>query len=194
MADLLKLGKTGLTAHLPKNPSASARFHGEDIKKLYFEFDLLLFMIYYTIYTSTPREPMTRETLDEIAQASKKNNPEIGVSGILLGIENKYLQYLEGDEKEVEDLFAKIKGDPRHYDVRQWLKGFSDERIFKGWSMASWLLTNEELEKLDALKELKEFVEAPENSELQSKRFLGMMHGLLTTWMIHEDERLKKEQ
>lgn len=137
---------------------------------------------------------MTLESLQKISQTSQENNPKSGITGMLLGIENKYLQYLEGDEEEVEQLFSKIKNDPRHTEVRQWIKGFSEERIFSEWSMASWLLSNEELDKLDSLKELKEFVEAPENGELQSKRFLGMMHGLLTTWVHHEDERLRKQQ
>ena len=149
-------------------------------------------MIYYTIYTSTPRDPITLESIKKISAVSKENNPSRGVTGMLLGIDNKYLQYLEGDQEAVETLFSTIKNDPRHGQVTQWVKGFSDERIFSEWSMGSWLLSNQQLEQLSALAELKAFLDAPENSELQAKRFLGMMHDLLSTWIAHESERLDR--
>ena len=71
-------------------------------------------MVFYLIYTSTPRSPISREVLEEITAVSNKNNRRRGITGMLLGIENKFLQYLEGDEEEVMKLFEKIKSDPRH--------------------------------------------------------------------------------
>ncbi|WP_436514540.1 BLUF domain-containing protein [Ekhidna sp. To15] len=149
-------------------------------------------MTYYTIYTSTPREKVTMETLREITQASQKNNPEKEITGILLGIENKFLQYLEGPEENVNALYEKIWKDPRHQNVTQWIKGYSNDRVFKDWSMGSWMLTNDELKNLPALSDLKNFLDDPINSELQSKKFIAMMNDLLKTWIAHEPERIKK--
>ncbi len=151
-------------------------------------------MIYYTIYTSTPRGEVTLDILNEIAQASHSYNSEYGITGMLLGIENKYLQYLEGDEKAVNELFPKIKQDPRHHQVSQWVKGFGGQRIFSEWSMGSWMLTNDQLKSLSALDDLASFLEAPSvvNGEVHSKKFMTMMHGLLKTWLAHEPERMKK--
>ena len=149
-------------------------------------------MIFYLIYTSTPRNTVTRESLDEITNISIANNAKANVTGMLLGIENKFLQFLEGDEKDVLEVYNRIKNDPRHKDVNLWVKGFADQRTFQSWSMGSWLLTNEELEKLEALNELKAFLNDPVNNNLQSKKFLTMMNGLLKTWIAHEPERVKK--
>ncbi|WP_420576531.1 BLUF domain-containing protein [Ekhidna sp.] len=149
-------------------------------------------MIFYTIYTSAPRDEMSREILDQISKESQSNNSNDGITGILLGIENKYLQYLEGDEKEVSALFEKIKKDPRHQNVTQWIKGYSNERVFSDWSMGSWMLSSKELAELNALDDLREFLDDPLNSELQSKKFIAMMQSLLKTWIAHEPERMKK--
>lgn len=149
-------------------------------------------MTFYTIYTSTPTDQVTFKTLKEITDASQRNNPEKGITGILLSIENKYLQYLEGPEEEVNKLFEKIWKDPRHKNVTKWVNGFSNERVFKDWSMGSWMLTNKELTQLPALADLKNFLDDPINSELQSKKFISMMNDLLKTWIVHEPERLKK--
>ncbi len=111
---------------------------------------------------------------------------------MLLGIENKYLQYLEGGEKEVTLLMENIKKDPRHQMVTVWIQGFTEERVFSDWSMGSWMMSNEELGKLSALDDLKNFLRDPMNNEHQSKKFIAMMNGLLKTWIAHEPERVKK--
>lgn len=149
-------------------------------------------MIYYTIYTSTPRDEMTEEILDSITEVSMQHNIEKGITGMLLGIENKYLQYLEGDEAEVSALFRRIKQDPRHQDVTQWISGMTDKRIFTYWSMGSWMLPNEDLENLEALGDLNRFLKDPYHDDFQSRKFLVMMENLLKIWIAHEAERVKK--
>lgn len=149
-------------------------------------------MTYYTIYTSTPQDKVTLETLKDITLASQKNNPQKQITGILLSIENKYLQYLEGPEENVNELYEKIWKDPRHQHVTQWIKGYSKERVFGDWSMGSWMLTNDELKNISALSDLKKFLDDPMNNMLQSKKFIAMMNDLLKTWIAHEPERLKK--
>lgn len=149
-------------------------------------------MTFYTIYTSTPRDKMTMEMLMDITRVSQKNNALKDITGILLGIENKFMQYLEGPEDHVNELFETIWKDPRHRNVTQWIKGYSNDRVFKDWSMGSWMLSNEELKKISALRDLKAFLDDPINSELQTKKFIKMMNDLLKTWIEHEPERLKK--
>ncbi|MEP1034155.1 BLUF domain-containing protein [Ekhidna sp.] len=149
-------------------------------------------MTYFTIYTSTPREKLTLKTLMEITETSQKNNLKNNITGILLGIENKFMQYFEGSEENVNELFDKIWRDPRHKNVTQWIKGFTDARVFKEWSMGSWMLSNDELKTNPALADLKKFLDNPMNDELQVKKFMAMMNDLLKTWIAHEPERLKK--
>ncbi len=146
-------------------------------------------MLYYLIYTSKPREPITMEMLEDITEKSIRNNAKINVTGMLLAIENKFLQFLEGEEKDVREIYSKICEDGRHHEINKWLQGYENERVFKEWSMGSWMLSNEVLEKLGALNDIQAFIDDPENVQLQSKRFLMMMNDLLKTWIAHEPER-----
>ena len=135
---------------------------------------------------------MTMEIVDEITEASIRNNKEFNITGMLLGIEGHYLQYLEGEEKDVLNLLEIIKKDVRHKELVVWVQGFYEKRVFSEWSMGSWMLTNEKLEKLTALTDIKNFLEDPANTELQTTKFMHMMHGLLNTWIAHEPERSKR--
>jgi len=146
-------------------------------------------MIFYTIYTSHPKVPMTVEILDDITITSKVKNREKNITGMLLGIENRYLQFLEGEEDDVNGLMDSIKKDRRHHKVTEWVKGFSNDRVFHDWSMGSWMLSNESLERLPGMEDIKNFLQNPANAGLQSTRFIGMMNNLLQTWIEHEPER-----
>lgn len=145
-------------------------------------------MLFYTIYTSTPRMEMDSATLESITDTANKNNKRDGITGMLLGIEGKYLQYLEGDEEKVVSLFERIKSDGRHHQINQWVKGYIEKPIFGEWSMGSWMLHNEELEKLSALADIKKYLKSS-GSSTPTTRFIQMMNDLLQAWLAHEPER-----
>ena len=149
-------------------------------------------MIFYIIYTSTPSGSVTPEILNDITKKSIEWNSAQGITGMLLNVEDKYFQFLEGEESAVRKLFEMIKGDARHANVTLRIQGYSNERVFSEWSMGSWMLSNKELAELSALNDLKAFLEDPVNSSLQSKKFVAMMSNLLQTWIAHEPERAKK--
>ncbi|WP_420317346.1 BLUF domain-containing protein [Ekhidna sp.] len=149
-------------------------------------------MIFYIIYTSTPSGSVTPEILNDITKKSIEWNSAQGITGMLLNVEDKYFQFLEGEESAVRKLFEMIKGDARHENVTLRIQGYANERVFSEWSMGSWMLSNKELAELSALNDLKAFLEDPVNSSLQSKKFVAMMSNLLQTWIAHEPERAKK--
>ncbi|WP_421763708.1 BLUF domain-containing protein [Ekhidna sp.] len=149
-------------------------------------------MVFYLIYTSKPRVPMTPEVVEDITKASIRNNLRDDITGMLLAIEGHYLQFLEGNEKKVLALLEIIKSDVRHKDLIVWVMGFQEKRIFTEWSMGSWMLSNDELTKLSALDDISGFIKNPQNADMQSIKFLSMMNSLLKTWIAHEPERSKK--
>jgi len=149
-------------------------------------------MIYYTIYTSTPTVDPTKKTVDDITHESIRWNKAHGITGILLCLEDRYIQFLEGEEKDVVEVFDMIKRDQRHSEVSQRIKGYAEERIFSNWSMGSWMLSNEDLNQLAAVKDLQEHLLSPEKLSLPSGRFVAMMKSILDTWLIHEPERAKR--
>ncbi|CAN5649116.1 hypothetical protein BH10BAC5_BH10BAC5_03390 [soil metagenome] len=65
------------------------------------------------IYTSYP-DKLTEKEINSILFKSRIRNAEKGITGVLLRIENLFLQILEGEEETVCDLFEKIKKDERH--------------------------------------------------------------------------------
>ena len=149
-------------------------------------------MIYYTIYTSVPEGEVNEAVVDKITKESIAWNSKHGISGMLLCLEDQYLQFLEGEEKDVVEVFEMIKNDPRHSNVNVRIKGYSDDRVFSDWSMGSWMLSNKNLNDLSALADLKAYLEDPVNANLQSKKYISMMDNLLKTWLAHEPERAKK--
>jgi len=149
-------------------------------------------MIYYTIYTSTPTTIPTREVIDQITEESIQWNSKHGITGILLCLEDRYFQFLEGQEETVNEVFGMIKGDPRHTDISVRIRGFENERVFKEWSMGSWMLNNEELNRLSALEDLNAYIKDPSNTAFSPKKFVTMMQNILDTWIAHEPERSKR--
>ena len=102
---------------------------------------------------------------------------------MLLAIENKYLQYLEGNESDVLALFDRIKLDPRHHKVNRWIQGNTKKRIFSEWSMASWMLSKEELNSLTAIKDIDKFLSSSGSKRISSVKFIEMMRAVFNTWV-----------
>ncbi len=146
-------------------------------------------MVYYTIYTSTSNSEITSFLMDQITIKSQEYNSSKGITGMLIGYENKFLQYLEGDRKEVIKLMDSIKRDPRHRDVREWVSSTYKNRIFAEWTMGSWMLSSNKIAKLSALQDLKNFLNNPDKKAVESWKFLTMMHNLLESWITVEPEQ-----
>lgn len=98
----------------------------------YLNFNL---MIYYIVYLSSATQLYSDFDISDILTASRRNNLEKDVTGILLYHEGSILQVLEGDKQTLTDLYLKIKGDKRHNNVTQMVQGTCEERNFADWSM-----------------------------------------------------------
>ncbi|MGI9413349.1 MAG: BLUF domain-containing protein, partial [Hyphomicrobiales bacterium] len=79
-----------------------------------------------------------QEGLADILRVSRVNNRRQGVTGALMLYEykNLFAQVLEGPETEVQDLFARIKADPRHEGVEVREAATAPARLFGRWAMA----------------------------------------------------------
>ena len=114
-------------------------------------------MLVRLLYVSRAVGAVANDT-DSILVASRKNNPGIGITGILCHGGNLYLQAIEGGRNAVNNLFCKIMRDPRHCDVVLLDYEEITERRFSGWTMgqvnlskvnASIVLKYSELPELD---------------------------------------------
>ena len=75
------------------------------------------------------------DSLAQIIDSSKKNNPETGVTGCLLSGSNSFLQLLEGPRQTIDRLYVTINADSRHKNVVMLTDEDIDERLFASWSM-----------------------------------------------------------
>ena len=74
-------------------------------------------MLYNLIYRSKISNGLTDELLMELANKSNQANLDKGLSGLLLHNSTHFLQILEGPKEHIENLYQKIRKDPRHSEV-----------------------------------------------------------------------------
>lgn len=87
-------------------------------------------------YISTARPSVDWDVVDEVLSTSRRNNAARRISGLLLFNGMRFLQLLEGPAASVEEAYAKILKDDRHYAVVKLSERTIEEREFGGWEMA----------------------------------------------------------
>ncbi len=92
-------------------------------------------MLVRLLYASRSVRPTSAVDIESILTQSRKNNPELGITGILCQGGDVFLQVLEGGRAAVNDLYCQIVRDPRHRDVTVLYFEEVSERRFAGWTM-----------------------------------------------------------
>ena len=88
------------------------------------------------LYCSHATSKMTEGELDRILEKAQINNPDAGITGLLVYGGSMFLQWLEGPRDKVEALMEKLADDPRHETIvrLQVLDGLK-ERLYPTWAM-----------------------------------------------------------
>ena len=87
------------------------------------------------LYTSQSSPSISSEQVLEIQQASQRNNPKVGVTGVLVHGGGLFVQVLEGPEQQVLRQYVKILDDRRHGGCRIVHISPATDRMFQKWSM-----------------------------------------------------------
>ena len=87
------------------------------------------------LYISTARLPLTPAEIESILRVSRRNNADVGVTGLLIAGGRRFLQALEGPEDAVQATFDRIAADPRHFAVVSLIRAPIAARQFPAWSM-----------------------------------------------------------
>ena len=87
------------------------------------------------LYVSHACRDLAPAALDHILAASRAGNATNGITGLLLHIEGGFLQILEGEERALRELYARIGNDRRHRAPRLLLDRDVRKRAFAGWSL-----------------------------------------------------------
>jgi Sensors of blue-light using FAD len=117
--------------------------------------------VHSLVYVSSATELFSRSELDDILEASRRNNAAADVTGMLLYKDGNLMQVLEGDEAAVRETYARIALDPRHRGLLVLLEEAVEERQFEDWTMAF-----RDLEAVDAatVPGYSQFLNTPLNS------------------------------
>lgn len=94
-------------------------------------------MLSQLVYVSVRKDNCTAEEIEKILDACKRNNAQLDITGVLLYSDTHFVQYLEGDYKEITGLYDKIKTDDRHKNIVLITTGPIKERSFPSWQMGA---------------------------------------------------------
>lgn len=106
------------------------------------------------IYLSSPSRPIREPDLVDILNASRANNPPLGITGMLIFGDNTFVQVLEGPPEAVSELYEKISRDPRHNNCRKFITRATPHRCFPSWSMGFCALAPDQADSLDGYLDL----------------------------------------
>jgi hypothetical protein len=137
-------------------------------------------MLVRLLYASSAVAPVTQPVLDQILGQSRRNNPSLGVTGLLCVSDQKFIQVLEGGRDEVCELYNAIVRDSRHERVRLLTFEETLERRFGAWTMGQVNIT-----KINPSQLLKYFKRAqldPYSSPGQST--MALLNDLVATASI----------
>jgi Sensors of blue-light using FAD len=113
--------------------------------------------MYHLVYVSYATAPFSETELVDMLQKFRINNKAKDITGMLLYLQERFIQVLEGDPTVVKRLYNKIEKDPRHKKVSIVLEGDSTERIFKNWSMGFKNLSLADYNELSGFQDMDTF-------------------------------------
>ena len=89
----------------------------------------------HVIYISTARHEFDPDELESILKSSARHNARLGITGMLLYAEGCFLQVLEGEAGPVEETYARVERDARHFGLIELERSEIQARSFEQWSM-----------------------------------------------------------
>ena len=92
--------------------------------------------MFYLIYVSHAADGLKSSDLHDILNKAHQVNANLGITGLLLYKNKRFMQLIEGQEDAVRGLYQKILQDPRHRDLIVLQEDTEPERQFPEWSMA----------------------------------------------------------
>ena len=87
------------------------------------------------VYISSASYMINDQEIISIVNASRLNNTQLGITGILLYNAGSFMQLIEGEEENIENLYNKISHDPRHNSIKLLLRETITHRNFSEWQM-----------------------------------------------------------
>lgn len=94
-------------------------------------------MLSQLVYVSKRKSICTAEEIQDILAACERNNPSLGITGVLLYSDDQFIQLVEGEPDTLKGLYDKIKEDDRHENCTMISYAPASDRSFPNWHMGS---------------------------------------------------------
>lgn len=91
--------------------------------------------LYCLVYSSDAVGSVTEAGLQAILEQARGRNERLGITGLLLYRQGRFVQYLEGAQEDVLAVYESIAADSRHANVRVLLREQVASRRFPSWKM-----------------------------------------------------------
>lgn len=98
------------------------------------------------VYLSESTIEFTENDLKKLTLFSESRNKEAKITGYLAYQEGRFIQYIEGEESEIQALMESIEKDNRHRVMYKLQKNNVKMRFFPSWDMR--LIREEEINRL----------------------------------------------
>ena len=99
-------------------------------------------MLYNLCYVSSATKSLSDCDLEHLFRVNKRNNADLKISGILVYNNGNFLQILEGEKQQLENLFSKISQDHRHNNIIKLINTSIEERIFDDYEFGFVIVDN----------------------------------------------------
>lgn len=87
------------------------------------------------IYASTAEAKLCLDEVHDILNVSNKQNKLFSITGLLLWNNFMFLQCLEGNKADIEQLYQNIQKDKRHHTIKLLGQVEINRKDFEEWSM-----------------------------------------------------------
>ncbi|MDO9161349.1 MAG: BLUF domain-containing protein [Methylococcaceae bacterium] len=101
------------------------------------------------VYVSLANQEMSDNHLQAMLKKAREKNEKLSITGMLLYRDGFFMQALEGELNDIEDLFKTISQDPRHRDLLLIYKKPIQQRGFPDWTMGFNKISDESVEAID---------------------------------------------
>jgi hypothetical protein len=90
------------------------------------------------LYLSQAVTALDDDSIENILRTAQRNNPKVGITGVLIHGGGYFMQLLEGPEQAVLHLYVKILDDRRHGNCQIiQVSPMTSDRLFAQWAMGS---------------------------------------------------------
>ena len=115
--------------------------------------------LHLLVYTSeyTGKDEDINNVLKDIIRDSKINNRQYNITGLLFYHSRSFVQIIEGQDNDLEELMSILESDPRHKNIIRIVYEPIEKRAFSDWNMSSFDLSDHidiNADKLCTIKEM----------------------------------------